>query len=116
MLSQIRKTFDRPCFALSLLSIALITMALRPLIDSPAASAQSRVRNLYIEPGVTGIRTPDGSGQVQGKVVMDLDTGDLWGFPTLSGAPYPVDVTTPKPPVSKPIYLGKFDLSAMHRP
>jgi len=36
----------------------------------------------------------------------------VWGFPTLSSDPYPVDVTKAAPPTSKPIYLGKYDFAA----
>jgi hypothetical protein len=48
-------------------------------------------------------------------VFIDLRTGDVWGFPTASSAPYPVVMTSNEPPLSKPIYLGKFDLGAMRR-
>jgi len=58
------------------------------------------------------LRTPDGSRQVLGKVVVDMKSGDVWGFPTLSSDPYPVDVTKAEPPTSKPIYLGKYDFAA----
>ncbi len=61
------------------------------------------------------LRKPNGTGQVEGKVFIDLRTGDIWGFPTLSGAPYPVDATKNEPTVSEPMYLGKFDLSKMKR-
>jgi hypothetical protein len=33
------------------------------------------------------------------------------GDPMLSDAPYPVDLTNKEPPVSAPMYLGKYDLS-----
>src|SRR5690348_8170581 len=33
------------------------------------------------------------------------------GFPRLSATPHPVDSTQPAPPVSTPMYLGKFDFS-----
>jgi hypothetical protein len=44
-----------------------------------------------------------------------VDVEEIWGFPTLVAGPYPVDIAGNKPPVSKPIYLGAFDLTAMHR-
>jgi hypothetical protein len=47
----------------------------------------------------------------KGKVVVDLVTGKVWGFPTLSDNPYPVDTVHTILPVSHPIYLGRFDLS-----
>jgi hypothetical protein len=52
---------------------------------------------------------------MQGKVVIDLRTGEVWGFPTLDRVPYPVDWTKPTPPVSSPMYLGKFDFAKMRR-
>ena len=74
---------------------------------------------VYIEPGVTMLRAPDGSRQVLGKVVVDLINGNVWGFPTNTPSPYPVDTKNPvglsniEPPVSTPIFLGKFDFSKM---
>ena len=93
--------------------VLLAAAALRP--DRPSAVQAQSDRQLFIEPGTTLLRTPDGRGQVQGKVVIDLRTGDVWGFPTASSAPYPVAVMSNEPPLSKPIYLGKFDLAAMHK-
>ncbi len=58
----------------------------------------------------------DGLGQVDGRMVVNLNTGEVWGFPTLlAGAPYPIDSSGSKPPVSKPIYLGRFDFDAVDR-
>jgi hypothetical protein len=39
------------------------------------------------------LREPDGSQQVEGKIVIDMTNGDVRGFPTLSGLglPYPAD-------------------------
>src|SRR5215469_15858898 len=105
-----------PIALISLIAIALGGIALRPAFDPPSVHAQSAASSLYVEPGVTIIRSPDGSGQVQGKVIIDLQSGDVWGFPTSSSAPYPVDPTSTRPPVSKPVYLGKFDFGAMRRP
>src|SRR5690348_319052 len=96
---------------LTILAIFLGIIALRPVAHPIAVHAQGDSPYLYMEPGTTMLRSPDGTTQVQGKVVIDLRTGNVWGFPTLSGAPYPVDPTTSKPPVSTPMYLGKFDLS-----
>ena len=78
--------------------------------------AQNSSHPIYIEPGVTMLRAPDGSRQVLGKVVIDLRNGDVWGFPTTVQQPYPVDVTRQKPPTSTPFRLGRFDLSAIEQP
>ena len=101
---------------------ALLAMHIFQEFSAPrAAYAQSSVSPfpVYIEPGVTMLRAPDGSRQVLGKVVVDLINGNVWGFPTNTPSPYPVDtrytVSTSniEPPVSTPIFLGKFDFSKM---
>lgn len=110
------KIFDRVVLlaAALFLGIIAIHVLLKPepaKADSPTSAA------VYIEPGVFTITTPDKQRQVLGKVVVDLTNGNVWGFPTLAKVPYPIptDATSAKPPVSRPIYLGKFDLSAMGR-
>src|SRR5690348_9137267 len=100
---------------LTILTILLGIIALRPATNPIAVHAQSDSPSLYVEPGTTMVRSPDGNSKVQGKVIIDLRNGNVWGFPTLSGAPYPVDPTTSKPPVSTPMYLGKFDLSKIRQ-
>ena len=102
---------------LTAIAILLGVLAVRPAIDTPpVVHAQADRSYLYVEPGTTAIRPTDGFGMMQGKVMIDMRTGDVWGFPTDSGAPYPVSTTSSAPPVSKPVYLGRFDLSAMVRP
>jgi hypothetical protein len=98
-----------------LTAIAILLAAL--LLRSPlSVQAQgNRGYDVFIEPGYTSLHKPDGTMQVPGKVVIDRLTGDIWGFPTLAGGEYPVDTTNSKPPVSTPIYLGKFDFSAMKK-
>ena len=96
---------------LTAIAVWLGVMALRPVTHPAPVLAAADYAYLYAEPGVTAIRKPDGTEQVQGKVFIDMRTGDVWGFPTLSGAPYPVDPTSSQPPVSTPIYLGRFDFS-----
>jgi hypothetical protein len=103
------------CF-LTAIAILLGVIALRPVAHPASVTAASADYSyLYVEPGVTTIRKPDGTTQVQGKVFIDMRNGDVWGSPTLSSAPYPVDTTNPQPPVSIPIYLGQFDFSKMVR-
>ena len=67
--------------------------------------------DLYVEPGTTTIKAPDGTSQYIGKMMIDMRTGNIWGFPTLNTLPYPVDSTKSTPPVSHAIYLGRFDLA-----
>ena len=107
------------CFfklVLSMIVVLLGTLVLRPFFQPPPVEAQSvDGRSFYVEPGYTMLRKPDGSGQMYGKMMIDMRTGDIWGFPTLVEGPYPVDPGKSEPPHSRPIYLGKFVLSDAHR-
>lgn len=105
--------FDR--VALGLATIFLGVIAIRPLVMPQVASAQGEQDHLYIEPGIRKLLSPDRTRQTQGKVVVDLTTGHIWGFPTAVDTPYPIDSTKPQPGMSSPIYLGKFDLAGMQR-
>jgi len=84
-------------------------LALRPIAQPAPVSAQATEGYpFYVEPGYTTIRKPDGTAQYYGKMVIDMRSGDIWGFPTLSQSPYPIDSAQTKPPKSSPMYLGKF--------
>src|ERR1051326_2229121 len=102
---------------LTVIAVLLGVLVFRPWMQQwmqpQAVRAESNYSYLYIEPGHTLLRKPDGMTQVEGKVVIDQRNGDIWGFPTLSGSPYPVDTTKDKPPISEPMYLGKFDFAAI---
>lgn len=101
---------------LTAIAAFLGVIALRPALRPVTAHAQSDGSNLYVEPGVISIRKPDGSYLGDGRMVIDRNTGDVWGFPTfLQGAPYPIDIMN-SPSVSKPTYLGRFEFSLMKRP
>jgi len=102
--------------ALAAIAVFLGMLALRPYLDPAAARAQvsEAPGPLHIEPGVHTIRLPDGAGEVSGKIVMDLRTGNVWGFPTGLKLPYPVTLRN-ETPVSHPIFLGKFDLAAVEK-
>ncbi|MHB8301435.1 MAG: hypothetical protein ACYDC6_01165 [Acidobacteriaceae bacterium] len=113
-------------FLLLAIAIALVAIAVRPYIHPHAAQAQSSESQtaqtsptaadpLYIEPGTVMLRSTDGNTQVFGKMVVDLNSGSIWGFPTLTGQPYPVDISTAKPPVSHPMYLGRFAFEDIDR-
>ena len=94
-----------------LIAIALLLgmLVFRPVLQpAPVRAQSSDAYPFFIEPGVTTIRKPDGTAQMYGKMVVDMRTGDIWGFPTLSQSPYPVDAAQTKPPSSHPIYLGRF--------
>ena len=98
---------------LALIAIFLGIIALRPLMQPVTAHAQPEVRHLYIEPGTTMLHVPGKDRHVLGKVGIDLTNGDVWGFPTFSELPYPYEPTKTTPPVSRPVYMGKYDFSAL---
>jgi hypothetical protein len=94
---------------LLVIAVALVAIAAGRYIDPALVEAQSTSAHaFYIEPGVQMLVNPDGSGQVYGKVVVDLRNGKIWGFPTGSLNPYPSYPMDTKPTVSKPFALGKF--------
>lgn len=96
--------------------LALVAIKLGLLILEPAhpvVQAQSDYSHFFIEPGTTIIRDPGNGQQLQGKVVIDRRNGDVWGFPTANSAPFPVVVYSKEPPISRPVYLGRFDFAAM---
>src|SRR5271154_2714280 len=96
-------------FLLFVVAVALVAIAVRPYVDpAPALAQATSAHAFYIEPGVQMLRYPDGTGQVYGKVLVDLRTGKIWGFPTNTPDPYPSYPMDSKPAVSKPFALGKF--------
>ena len=109
---------DSTCKVLLLaITVLVAVIALRPFFAAQPVHAQSQdAYPFFIEPGYVTLRAPDGSRQVTGKMVVDLRNGDIWGFPTLTSSPYPVDATTSTPPTSRPIYLGKFDFTRTYQP
>lgn len=94
---------------LLLIAVSLIAIAVRPFIRPQPAQAQAGLPYpLYIEPGTQMLRAPDGSKQVYGRVVIDMRTGNVWGFPTGSTDTYPTNAMDTKPQVSRPFALGRF--------
>ena len=115
-------TTPRPLFAdfytkaiLTVIAALLATLAFRPALRPIPVQAQADSPRYYVEPGNALIRKPGGDMQGAGRMFIDLRTGDIWGFPTTTDLPYPVDYINSTPPVAKAIYLGKFDLSTMKR-
>ena len=95
-----------------ILAACIVALLARPVVAPAPVHAQSNAScGIYVEPGTTTIRTPSNSMQVLGKVMVNTCTGQIWGFPTTTNAPYPVDQTSAKPPVSHAVYLGKFDMT-----
>lgn len=94
------------------IAILLGTLVLRPIVQpAPVRAQAAEGYPFYVEPGYTMIRKPDGTAQFYGKMIIDMRNGDIWGFPTLTQGPYPVDTAQTKPPKSVPVYLGKFMFS-----
>jgi hypothetical protein len=98
---------------LTVIAILLAALVMRPAV----VRADTDFPNLYVEPGTSPIRNLNGGVPGDGKVVINMSTGEVWGFPTqAAGAPYPIDtMSSNKPPVSKPVYLGKFDFAQVRR-
>jgi hypothetical protein len=103
-------TLDRLTRFMLVVIAALLGAVLLHIFAQPApVHAQAdQGYPFYIEPGYTMLRKPDGTAQMYGKVVIDMRTGDIWGFPTLTQSPYPIDSAQSTPPKSSPMYLGKF--------
>lgn len=102
-------------FLLALIAALLAIIAARPLVEPEPARAATADPAIWIEPGTTNLRAPDSSRNVIGKVIVDLNNGNVWGFPTLTNAPYPMDTTSTSPPVSHPIFLGRYQFDRMRR-
>ena len=96
-------------FLLTIIAVALIVIAIRPYIVPHAVRAQSSPPYpFYFEPGTQMLRAPDGSKQIYGRVVVDMRSGKIWGFPTYTPDTYPVNPVDTKPQVSHPFVLGRF--------
>jgi hypothetical protein len=101
---------------LAVIAVALVAVALRPYIAPASAHAQSGAAYpVYIEPGVQMLKSPDGSKQLYGRVVVDLRTGKIWGFPTMTTDPYPFNALNSKPQTSHPFALGRFAFEDMDK-
>ena len=100
---------------LTVIAAALVVIAGRGIGDpKPVEAAPTRAPRLQFDPDVTKIAAPDGSRNVFGRVAIDLETGDIWGFPT-DELGYPRRPAARTPGYSSPVYLGQFDLSKIKR-
>ncbi|MGA7291787.1 MAG: hypothetical protein WBW53_07835 [Terriglobales bacterium] len=101
---------------LLVIAVSLSAIALRPYVAPVAVHAQSgEAHDVYVEPGTAMLRSPDGSRQVLGKVMIDLRNGNVWGFPTMTQDPYPSTGTQTSPQTSHPFLLGRFALADMDK-
>lgn len=97
-------------FLLGTIALALAWIAATPFVRAPAVHADTQSFDpFYVEPGVSLLRIPNG-GQVLGKVMVNLRTGAIYGFPTGTTDPYPVSPVDNKQQVAHPIPLGRFAL------
>jgi hypothetical protein len=91
------------------IAVSLLAIAMRGYIRPGSAQAQSAAPYpFYIEPGTQILRAPDGSKQVYGRVVIDMRSGRVWGFPTTTTDTYPTNAMDSKPQTSHPFLLGRF--------
>jgi hypothetical protein len=103
-------------FLLAVIALALSAIALRPYIAPHVAHAENAAAYpVYIEPGVQMLKSSDGSKQVYGRMVVDLRTGKIWGFPTMTTDPYPFNALNSKPQTSHPFELGSFAFEDMDK-
>ena len=94
---------------LALIAIALIAIAIRPYIAPTPAQAQSAsAYPFYIEPGVQMLHRAGVTENLYGRVVIDMRSGKIWGFPTGTIDTYPSNSLDEKPVTSHPLYLGRF--------
>jgi hypothetical protein len=96
-----------------LLLIAIVVLlgivVFRPVAQPPTVFAQGGSPYPYwIEQGTVSLKKPDGN-VTWGKVVVDMRTGDVWGFPMKAqNTPYPVYGPSDTSRVSHPMYLGRM--------
>lgn len=103
-------------FLLAIIAIALVIIAARPYITPHPVRAQAlQPYPFYFEPGTQMVRSPDGSKQLYGRVVIDMRNGKVWGFPTNTPDTYPVYQMDNKPQTSHPMYLGRFAFEDIDR-
>jgi hypothetical protein len=96
-------------------AILLFWAARTLIVPRPVEAQYQQGYPFYVEPGTLMLRAPDGSRQVYGRMMIDMRTGKVWGFPTNTQDLYPVNPVDTKPQTSHPFYLGKFALEDADR-
>ena len=97
---------------LTAIAILLALCAMR--LPLPAVRADVTEPNLQFDPEVRQIDVPGGSASMPGRVAIDTHTGYVYGFPT-NGVAYPRNLQNSELAVSRPVLLGRFDLSNLRR-
>ena len=98
---------------LTVIAVLLVVLAAGELARPIPATAESHSDDfmyLHFDEKLRKLNAPDGSSSVLGRMAIDLRNGDVWGFPT-DPLGYPRRPAEMKPGYSKPMYLGRFDLS-----
>ena len=104
------KTIRTTNILLAIIALLLFMLVLRPFKEPESVLAQSPDTNYYFEPGTFFVRATDNSQQVYAKIAVDLSSGRVWAFPTLTPLPYPSDPLYSKPQTSHPFPVGRFAL------
>jgi hypothetical protein len=96
-------------FLLVVIAVLLAVVAFRPLVHPAPVLAQNGLPYpFHIEQGTISLRKPDGT-TIWGKVVVDMRSGEVWGFPMKAqNTPYPVYGPGDTSKVSHPMYLGRM--------
>lgn len=97
---------------LTVIALLLAVIALRLGTNPAPVLAGVSANDLYIEPGVYMLRSPDGMRQQLGQVVVDLRTAIVWGFHTGSTDPYPGSTVSTMPRLYT-YQLGKLNLKSL---
>lgn len=94
---------------LVVIALLLAVVAFRPVVHPVPVLAQGgSPYPFHIERGTVSLRKPDGT-TTWGKVVVDMRTGDVWGFPVRAqNTPFPVFGPGDTSRVSRPMYLGRM--------
>ncbi len=96
---------------LTVIAVSLAAIAARPYVQPAPVQAQTANADpLFVEPGSSLIRMPSG-GQVPGKVITNLRTGNVWGFATGGGDGYPMSPVDGKPGTAHAVLLGRYELA-----
>ena len=97
---------------LNAIAILLAICAVRlPVASVRADNPESR---LQFDPEVRQIDMPDGSASLSGRIAIDTQTGYVYGFPT-NGVAYPRNLQNHALALSRPILLGRFEISNLQR-
>lgn len=98
---------------LTLIAILLAVCVVR--LPLTTVRAEDHEYDLRFDPEVRQIDVPGGSASLSGRIAIDIRTGYVYGFPT-NGVAYPRNLQNNALAVSKPIVLGRFEISNLrHR-